>query len=200
MSPPRAGTVVIGQVVIAAEADRLVTAEAIGIADGRVVSAGTRDEVLDAARAGATRWTTGRRAVVPGLRDFHLHLVGMARARREVAAGRRRRHRRAGEPAARRRRAAADRCLAARAWLARARHDRSEPRDARPRCRRPPGAAVQPRRPLGVGLARRRCGAPAWTGRPRILPVDGWSASPMASCPACCARRRPTGGRPSPSG
>ena len=84
MSPPRAGTVVIGQVVIVAEADGLVTAEAIGIADGRVVSGGTREEVLEAARPDATRIEAGDRAVVPGLRDFHLHLVGMARARREV--------------------------------------------------------------------------------------------------------------------
>ncbi|HEX6474329.1 MAG TPA: amidohydrolase [Candidatus Limnocylindria bacterium] len=84
MSPPRASTVVSGQVVVAAEADRLETVEAIGIADGRVVSAGTRDEVLDAAAPGATHVDHGGRAVVPGLRDFHLHLVGMARARREV--------------------------------------------------------------------------------------------------------------------
>ncbi len=84
MSPPRAGTVVIGQIVIAAEAERLVTAEAIGIADGRVVSSGTRDEVVEAARPDAARIEVGPRAVVPGLRDFHLHLVGMARARREV--------------------------------------------------------------------------------------------------------------------
>ena len=84
MSPPRASLVVIGQVVVAAEADRLVTAEAIGIADGRVVSAGTRDEVVGSALTGATLVDHGPRAVMPGLRDFHLHLVGMARARREV--------------------------------------------------------------------------------------------------------------------
>jgi hypothetical protein len=84
MSPPRAGTVVIGQVVIVADADRLVTAEAIGIADGRVVNSGTREDVLEAARPGAMRIEAGERAVVPGLRDFHLHLVGMARARREI--------------------------------------------------------------------------------------------------------------------
>ena len=40
MSRPRASLVVIGQVVVAAEADRLLTAEAVGIADGRVVSGG----------------------------------------------------------------------------------------------------------------------------------------------------------------
>ncbi|HEY8179146.1 MAG TPA: amidohydrolase, partial [Candidatus Limnocylindria bacterium] len=84
MSPPRADTVVIGQVVVAAASDRLHTVEAIGIANGRVVSAGPRDEVLEGARPGATRIDAGPRAVVPGLRDFHLHLVGMARAGREV--------------------------------------------------------------------------------------------------------------------
>ena len=119
MSPPRASLVVIGQVVIAAEADRLLTAEAIGIADGRVVSAGTRDEVLEAAHAGATLVEVGIAAVVPGLRDFHLHLVGMARARREVAAGRCRRPRaELVEPAARRRRAAPAERMAARPRLA----------------------------------------------------------------------------------
>ena len=85
MSLPRASLVVAGQIVVAAEADRLVTADAIGIAHGRVVSAGTREEVLAAALSGATLVDHGPRAVVPGLRDFHLHLVGMARARREVA-------------------------------------------------------------------------------------------------------------------
>lgn len=84
MSAPRADTVVIGQVIVAAEPNRLVTAQAIGIANGRVVSAGTHEDVLDAARAGATWIEAGPRVVVPGLRDFHLHLVGMARARREV--------------------------------------------------------------------------------------------------------------------
>jgi hypothetical protein len=84
MTPPRATTVVIGQLVVAAHDDRLVTADALGIADGRVVSTGTRDEVLDSAASGARRIDHGPRAVVPGLRDFHLHLVGMARARREV--------------------------------------------------------------------------------------------------------------------
>jgi len=84
MNQPRASTVVSGQVVIAAEAERLVMAEAVGIAGGRVVSTGTRADVLEAALPAAAHIDHGRRAVVPGLRDFHLHLVGMARARREV--------------------------------------------------------------------------------------------------------------------
>ncbi len=80
----RAATVVLGQIVVVARASGLQTVEAIGIADGRVVSNGTRVEVLEAARQGARVIDAGDRAVIPGLNDFHLHLVGMARNRREV--------------------------------------------------------------------------------------------------------------------
>jgi predicted amidohydrolase YtcJ len=85
MSPPRASTVVSGQVLLAAGRNGVQTAEAIGLADGRVVSAGSRADVLAAAAAGARLIDFGPAAVVPGLHDFHLHLVGMARARREVS-------------------------------------------------------------------------------------------------------------------
>lgn len=85
MSQPRASLVVIGQVVVEANPDGLQTAEAVGIADGRVVSVGSRRDVLDAALTSATVIDAGAAAVVPGLHDFHLHLVGMARARLEVA-------------------------------------------------------------------------------------------------------------------
>lgn len=84
MIPPRASTVVIGQVVVAARPDGLETAEAVGLADGRVAVVGSRDEVMAAAAGGAWIIDAGPAAVVPGLCDFHLHLVGMARARREV--------------------------------------------------------------------------------------------------------------------
>jgi predicted amidohydrolase YtcJ len=81
MKTPQASLVVSGQVVLAAGRDGLETAEAIGIADGRVVSAGSEREVREAATPGARLVQAGARAVVPGLHDFHLHLVGMARAR-----------------------------------------------------------------------------------------------------------------------
>jgi predicted amidohydrolase YtcJ len=84
MSPPRASLVLIGEIVVAAHADGLETAAAVGVADGRVVSAGSRRDVLDAAAPGARVIEAGDAAVVPGLHDFHLHLVGMARARLEV--------------------------------------------------------------------------------------------------------------------
>jgi hypothetical protein len=84
MSPPRASKVLIGQVVVEASPDGLETADAVGIADGRVVSVGTRQGVLDAAAIGASVIDAGDAAVVPGLHDFHLHLVGVARARLEV--------------------------------------------------------------------------------------------------------------------
>ncbi len=83
MSTPRVELVVIGQVVVAAREGRLRTAEAIGIGGGRVMLAGTADEVLSAAPGARVLREPGA-AVVPGLHDFHLHLVGMARARLDV--------------------------------------------------------------------------------------------------------------------
>ena len=68
--------------MIAANPDGLEVAEAIGIADGRVVAVGRREEVPAGGRARVI--DVGDRAVIPGLHDFHLHLVGLARARREV--------------------------------------------------------------------------------------------------------------------
>ncbi|HEY7527155.1 MAG TPA: amidohydrolase [Candidatus Limnocylindria bacterium] len=84
MTPPGATTVLIGQVLVSASPTELRTAEAVGLADGRVVAAGRRGDVLDAAARGAEVHDFGAMAIVPGLCDFHLHLVGMARARREV--------------------------------------------------------------------------------------------------------------------
>jgi hypothetical protein len=84
MTPPRATLVVRGQVVVAAHPDRLVTAEGIGIAEGRVVSVGDRRDVVEGAAPGARVVDAGDAAVIPGIHDFHLHLTGMARARREV--------------------------------------------------------------------------------------------------------------------
>ena len=84
MRTPRPSLVVSGQIVVAARPDGLETAEAIGIADGIVVMTGSEDEVRSAAAPGARLIEAGSSAVVPGLHDFHLHLVGMARARRIV--------------------------------------------------------------------------------------------------------------------
>jgi hypothetical protein len=77
--------VVCGEVVLSAGADGLETAEAIGIADGRVVSVGSRHDVTDAAATGARVVDAGPTAVVPGLHDFHIHLAALARARVGVA-------------------------------------------------------------------------------------------------------------------
>lgn len=84
MSAPRADLVICGQVVVAAEPSGLETAEAIGISGGRVVSNGTRREVTDAAAPGARVVDAGPAAVIPGLHDFHIHLVGLARTRTGV--------------------------------------------------------------------------------------------------------------------
>jgi len=84
MTTPRPSLMVSGQIVVAARPNRLETAEAIGIADGLVVMTGSEGEVRAAAAPGARLIEAGSNAVVPGLHDFHLHLVGMARARRTV--------------------------------------------------------------------------------------------------------------------
>jgi predicted amidohydrolase YtcJ len=84
MSRSRATLVVSGQVIVSASAGRFETVEAIGIADGRVVAAGRRDEVLGSAAPAARHVDAGDAAVVPGIHDFHIHLVGLARSRAGV--------------------------------------------------------------------------------------------------------------------
>jgi len=80
----RAELVIRGQIVLAAEPAGLVTTEAIGIAGDRVVSAGRAGDVLGAAMAGAEIIDARESAVVPGLHDFHIHLVGLARVRDRI--------------------------------------------------------------------------------------------------------------------
>ena len=77
MRTPRPSLVVSGQIVVAARPDGLETVEAIGIADGKVVMTGSEGDVRAAAAPGRRLIEAGSRAVVPGLHDFHLHLVGM---------------------------------------------------------------------------------------------------------------------------
>src|SRR5687768_3855720 len=77
----RANLVITGQVLVAAVPDAPERAEAIGIADGRVVSVGSRADVMTAAAAGARVIDARDAAVLPGLHDFHIHLVGLARTR-----------------------------------------------------------------------------------------------------------------------
>lgn len=80
----RATHIVRGDVLLAASPTGAERAEAIGIADGRVVMAGTVDEVRAAASPHAELVDAGGHAVIPGLHDFHVHLVGLARARSGV--------------------------------------------------------------------------------------------------------------------
>lgn len=84
MSPSRASLVVAGEVIVAAASAGLETAGAVGIAGGRVVTVGSREDVLAAAKSGARVVDAGPAAVIPGLHDFHIHLVGLARARAGV--------------------------------------------------------------------------------------------------------------------
>jgi predicted amidohydrolase YtcJ len=81
---PRAELVITGQVLVAAEPDAPERAEAVGIAGGRVLAVGPRADVLGAAAPGARVIDAGEAAVIPGLHDFHIHLVGLARTRSGV--------------------------------------------------------------------------------------------------------------------
>ena len=83
-SRPAAELLVFGQILTAAIPERPERAEAIGIADGRVVSSGTRAEVLGAAAPRHRVIDAAAAAVIPGLHDFHIHLVGLARTRMGV--------------------------------------------------------------------------------------------------------------------
>ncbi|HEX2194448.1 MAG TPA: amidohydrolase, partial [Candidatus Limnocylindria bacterium] len=83
MTAQRIDLVVIGQVAVSVTPAGVERAGAIGVADGRVVLVGDAATVREAA-PGARVIEAPDAAVVPGLHDFHLHLVGMARQRHEV--------------------------------------------------------------------------------------------------------------------
>jgi len=62
---------------------RVETAEAVAIHAGQVIAVGRRADLL-AGASGARVMDFGDAAIIPGIHDFHLHLVGMARARRDL--------------------------------------------------------------------------------------------------------------------
>ena len=84
MRDARPDLVVYGEILVAAEPAGPVRADAIGIVDGRVAITGSRHEVQAVAAPGARVIDAGPAAVIPGLHDFHIHLVGLARTRSGV--------------------------------------------------------------------------------------------------------------------
>jgi predicted amidohydrolase YtcJ len=80
----RADLIVVGDILVAAVPGAPERAEAVGVAGGRVVAVGTRRDVAAAAAAGARVVDATGSAVIPGLHDFHIHLVGLARTRSGV--------------------------------------------------------------------------------------------------------------------
>ncbi|MFN2483921.1 MAG: amidohydrolase family protein, partial [Candidatus Limnocylindria bacterium] len=84
MARPKAELIVSGQVVTSITGGEVRVVEAIGIADGRVVSHGSADDVRRAAAPNARTIAAAGRAVIPGLHDAHLHLVDLARSLRTV--------------------------------------------------------------------------------------------------------------------
>ncbi|MEO5966077.1 MAG: amidohydrolase [Candidatus Limnocylindrales bacterium] len=82
---PRAGLIVHGRIATLAGADGPGWVDALGIARGRVIAAGTRDAVGAAAGPGTRVLTLAPDEVaIPGLTDAHLHLVETALARSRV--------------------------------------------------------------------------------------------------------------------
>jgi predicted amidohydrolase YtcJ len=75
--------IVRGDILVAAEAGRIERAEAVAIRGGRVEAVGPFDEVRERA-TGARVLDARDSAVIPGLHDFHVHLVGLARTRAGV--------------------------------------------------------------------------------------------------------------------
>ncbi|HEX2765575.1 MAG TPA: amidohydrolase family protein, partial [Candidatus Limnocylindria bacterium] len=73
--------IVRGEVLLAADGGRAERAEALAIRDGRVVATGTDAELTALAGARTTVVDARGMAVIPGLHDFHVHLVGLARLR-----------------------------------------------------------------------------------------------------------------------
>jgi len=84
VSGPAPDLIVSGQVLLRAQGGVLRTAAALAVRDGRVVVTGEREELLAMAGPRTRVVEEPDLAVVPGLHDFHLHLVGMARLRREL--------------------------------------------------------------------------------------------------------------------
>ena len=82
MSSAASELVIRGSIVVAANPDGLEVGEAIAIANGRVVAVGRREEIP--VSSGARVVDAGDAAVIPGIHDFHLHLVGLARSRQQV--------------------------------------------------------------------------------------------------------------------
>lgn len=76
-----------GTIVVEALPSHLETVEAIGVRDGRVAAAGSWVDVSGAAAVGARLVDARPNLVIPGLHDFHVHLVGLARARGQLDLG-----------------------------------------------------------------------------------------------------------------
>lgn len=76
--------VVLGQVLVRADAGLRRTAGGVAVRGGRVVATGSREEIRRLAGAATRVIDEPELAVIPGLHDFHLHLVGLARMRREL--------------------------------------------------------------------------------------------------------------------
>ena len=84
-APARAGLIVSGRIATLAGSDGPGWVEAVAVADGRVLAAGTNANIETLAEATTRRIVLPPDAIaIPGLTDAHLHLVDAALARTRV--------------------------------------------------------------------------------------------------------------------
>jgi predicted amidohydrolase YtcJ len=76
---PRADLLVRGDVLVAVDSGRVERAEAVSVAAGRIAAVGSYDDVRATLSRGGREVDAREAAVMPGLHDFHIHLVGLAR-------------------------------------------------------------------------------------------------------------------------
>ncbi len=70
--------------VVATQDDRCPTAEAVAVGQGKIIAVGKTDDVLNLAGAETEKIDLGRRLVVPGFMDTHIHFYEWALKRQDL--------------------------------------------------------------------------------------------------------------------
>ena len=70
--------------VVATQDDRCPTAEAVAVGQGKIIAVGKTDDVLNLACAETEKIDLGRRLVVPGFIDTHIHFYEWALKRQDL--------------------------------------------------------------------------------------------------------------------
>ncbi|OXC80405.1 Exoenzymes regulatory protein AepA precursor [Caballeronia sordidicola] len=74
-SAPTPADIVFFNGKIATQDDKRSFADAIAVADGRIIASGSRDAVMRHVKEGPRQIDLKGRTVIPGLKDSHLHII-----------------------------------------------------------------------------------------------------------------------------